>query len=192
MKNIVPVVLCVMALSFLTLQAQTSLDKKLKDVKGKVEKITIKTDSGEYVFDGDDAAKLAKRLKAKKEIKKCFITSDDDTIVVNMPDFKGCCPKFDKFFNDSTFKHFDMHIDADSIMKSLPKHFHKFFDGNSVTIITDEDGKETVETFTGADADKKIEEIKKSDDGKGDTKKSVKKTVIIKKKDSKEPTTDTK
>ena len=192
MKNIVPVVLCVLVLSFITLHAQTSLDKKLKDVKGKVEKITIKTDSGEYVFDGDDAAKLAKRLKAKKEIKKCFITSDDDTIIVNMPNFHGCIPDFGKFFDDSTFKHFDMHIDADSIMKSLPKHLHKFLEGNTVTIITDEDGKETVETFTGDDADKKIEEIKKNDNDNCDKKKCVKKTVIINKKDSKETTTDTK
>jgi hypothetical protein len=192
MKNIVPVVLCVLALSYMTVHAQSSLDKKLKDVKGKVEKITIKTDTGEYVFDGDDAAKLAKRLKGKRDIKKCFITSDDDTIIVNMPNFQGCMPDFGKFFNDSTFKHLDIHIDADSIMKTFPKNFHKFFDGNTVTIITDEDGKETVETFTGEDADKKIDEIKKSDDNNGDKKKSVKKTIIIKKKDSKETTTDTK
>lgn len=192
MKNIVPVMLCVLALSYVTLHAQSSLDKKLKDVKGKVEKITIKTDTGEYVFDGDDAAKLAKRLKAKKEIKKCFITSDDDTVVVNMPDFHGCMPDFDKYFNDSTFKHLDIHIDADSIMKSIPKHFHKFLDENTVTIITNDLGKETVETFTGKDADKMIEEIKKGEDNNCDKKKCVKKTVIIKKKDSKEETTNTK
>jgi hypothetical protein len=191
MKNIVPVMLCVLALSYITLHAQTSLDKKLKDVKGKVEKITIKTDTGEYVFEGDDAAKLAKRLKSKRDIKKCFIMSDDDTIIVNMPDFHGCCPDFGKFFNDSTFKHFDLHIDADSLMQSIPKHFHKFFDENTVTIITDEDGKETVETFTGKEADKKIKEIDKSDKKDEAQKKSIKKTIIIKQKDSKDSTTNT-
>jgi hypothetical protein len=192
MKNIASIVLGILALSFITVHAQSSLDKKVKDINGKVEKITIKTDKGEYVFEGDDAAKLAKRLKGKREVKKCYIMSDDDTVVVNMPDFPGCCPKFDKFFNDSTFKHFDIHIDADSIMKSIPKYFHKFFYGNSVTIITDEDGKETVETFTGEDADKKIDELKKSDENNGTKKKVIKKTVIIKKNDSKETTTDTK
>jgi hypothetical protein len=76
-------------------------------------------------------------------------------------------------------------------MQSIPKHFHKFFDENTVTIITDEDGKETVETFTGKEADKKIKEIDKSDKKDEAQKKSIKKTIIIKQKDSKDSTTNT-
>jgi len=192
MKNFVPVVLFMLFLSLITLNAQTSLDKKLKDVKGKVQKITIKTDSGEYVFDGDDAAKLAKRLHGKKEIKKIVVKADEDTLDIDIPDLRDC-PGLGKLFDcDSTSKHFEINCDIDSMVQKMKKKFHKFFDENTVTIITDEDGKETVETFTGKDADKKIEEIKKSDDENGTTKKHIKKTVIIKKNDAETDKTQTK
>jgi len=45
-----------------------NLNQKIKNIKGKVETITIKTDDGEYNFSGDEAKKLFKKIKGIKKL----------------------------------------------------------------------------------------------------------------------------
>ena len=188
--------------SVICLQAQPGIDKKLKDIKGKVQKITIKTNEGEVVFEGDEAAKIAKRLSPKKMVKRVIVCPDSDDIDIDMPecvmpDMDGCPGMMEFSDNDSLpSPHHRMHkmiLNADSLMKNIRKNIRiTTDDGESkVTIITEENGKKTIETLTGADADKKIETLKKDDEKSDGKKKSVKKTVIINKKD-KDKETDTK
>jgi hypothetical protein len=53
----------------------------LKDIKGKVDEIIIKSDGKEYTFSGDEAAKLFSEMKKDNKIKQFGFITDDGKII---------------------------------------------------------------------------------------------------------------
>ncbi len=135
--------------------AQSSVDKKLKDVKGDIKKITITTDKGDVTFEGDDAKALAEKLQKKeKKIVKVEVKADNESeensphammhggkmkkvFIINDDTLK--CPEMDmsefKFNHDSLMKNIQCDIKLN--MKNLDKCMKSL--RNRVIIIEDND-----------------------------------------------------
>jgi len=69
LKNIIfPVLAVMLVISSVSIFAQekekSELNKKLADLKGKVEKVTVKVDGKDVVFEGKDAENLVKKMKS--------------------------------------------------------------------------------------------------------------------------------
>ena len=109
------------------LSAQT-VDKKLKDLKGDVKKITITTDSGSVTFEGVEAAKLEKRLKSKEHKSFNSFHSFDDSTDGSMPrKFKMKSGNGMMIINDDTikipdFSSKDFKFNCDSMMTDIRKN----------------------------------------------------------------------
>jgi hypothetical protein len=170
------------------------VNEKIKNIDGEVNKITITTEEGEYTFDGEDAAKLFKKMKssansfvwhsAEKEGKRkiVFLDSDDEEHHVEI-------------FSGDDEDVIIISEDENECMNEMHKKVKvEIEDGNKkVTVTTNENGVEKTEVYEGDDADKYIKEMKKkhgsdmdiyneknTDDGK-----VKKKKIIIEKKTDK-------
>lgn len=207
--------------------ASSSLKEKVKKIEGEVSKITVVTDKGTTVFEGEDAKKLFQQIQRPKKVmvnvdtdfdmpdmpppppgkrmKHKVVVIDGDTIMNGSGDFLS----FDKDSLLSKMKKFKFQFDDGEECGPMPRmYMFRGHGGHSkhgrccvpppccremcedddaqtekevVIIKKDKDGKRTVETFTGPDAEKKMQELEKE----GKTGKAEKK-VIIKKKDVKE------
>ena len=58
--------------------AQEKLEDKINKIDGSVDKITITSEGKEYVFEGDEAAELFKKIKNKSSKSFIWNSSDDD------------------------------------------------------------------------------------------------------------------
>lgn len=144
-----------------TLYAQDKEAKeKLADLKGKVEKVTIKVDGKDVVFEGKDAERIAKIAKATGESKAFVFSTDED----NAPGMKkrikvftsGSDSKFDVVTSD------DFNWKADGDQKKVKVEIK---DGKkSITVTTNKDGKEETKTYEGEEAEKFLKE--QGEDGK--------------------------
>jgi hypothetical protein len=143
------------------INSQEKLDDKIGKIEGAVEKITITADGNEYVFEGDDAEKLFKKIKRNQvqsfvwnssgdSVKKIIIldaTSSDDDIEVEDSDENVLIIKTDKDVND---------ID-DGITKKVNVVIE---DGNKkVTVTTKENGEEKTEVYEGDEAEEYLEKL---------------------------------
>jgi hypothetical protein len=176
-----------------TLFAQ-DVEEKINDIDGKVNKITIATETDEFTFEGDDAAKLFKKMKSsansfvwhstdKKGNKKIvFLDSDDEEHHIEV---------FGGDDEDLIIISEDIDCEMDGMHKKVKVEVE---DGNKkVTVTTTENGEEKTEIYEGAEADKYIDEMKekhhddmdvfieKDTDGK-----VKKKKIIIEKKTEKD------
>lgn len=61
--------------------AQSDVQKMLKDIKGTVDEIIIKSDGKEYTFSGDEAAKLFSAMKEDNKMKRFEFYADDGKII---------------------------------------------------------------------------------------------------------------
>ncbi len=143
----------------LTLFAQ-DVEKRIKDIDGEVNKITITTEDGEYTFEGEDAVKLFKKMKSSgnsfvwhstdKDGKKkiVFLDSDDKEHHVEV-------------FGDDADEMIVISEDIDSDIDGVNKKIKvEVEDGNkTVTVTTKEDGEEKTEVYEGKDADEYIKEM---------------------------------
>lgn len=128
----------------LTLFAQNKEEtkSKLNQLKGKVEKITVKVDGKDVVFEGEEAQKLADKMKAEKRIK---IISSGDLKEVKEGD--GNVMVF-----RSKAKTSDFDVKAGEITKKVNVENK---DGKKVvTVTTTKDGKEETVTYEGDKAEK--------------------------------------
>jgi len=128
-------------------------DKKIKNLKGDVQKITITTSDGTVEIEGEEAAYLLKKLKRKsidknielyiKGVEKDSVYGNKKSVIIKKNGEKiKIKMKPDNFLNES----------GDSSLKKTVKIL-KDDSGLSVTIVTAEDGKEEVEILTGSDAE---------------------------------------
>lgn len=177
--------------------AQDSVSDKLKDVKGDVSKITITTENGDVVFDGDDAKKLFGDMKMSsgkgKKFKFFSSGSDDDSmkkkkvIILDSDDNTTWSSDDDDEFDVMVFdsdddEDFDWDDDS-GIKKEIRVNIE---DGKKkVTVTTNENGEEKTEVFEGEEAE---EYLKKHESGemkirieKPGKDKKVKKIIIEKK-----------
>ncbi len=125
---------------------KSELDSKLDQLKGSVEKITVKVDGKEVVFEGDDAERLSKGLKFFSKKPHMTWTSVDE-------DFESGDGKvmMYKFHGDDK--------DADSKEVEV-----KIEDGKKIVkVTTTKDGKEETKVYEGEEAEKFLKENEKGD-----------------------------
>ena len=171
------------------------VNEKIKGIEGDVNKITITTEEGDYTFEGEDAAKLFKRIKSsasnfiwhstEMDGKKKIVFLDSDNEEHHVEIFGG---------DDE-----DVIIiseDTDGNMDEMHKKVKvEIEDGNKkVTVTTHENGKEKTEVYEGDEADKYIKEMNEKHSGDidmfiekdvDDGKVKQKKIIIEKKTDKK-------
>lgn len=115
--------------------AQDKPEVKSK-LDGKIEKITVKVDGKDVVYEGKEAEELGKLLRAKSDKKMIFITSDGEE------HFSGEARKF-KFIAEEG--------DAKEIKKTVKV---ERVDGKKkILITTDKDGKVETKELEGDEAD---------------------------------------
>jgi len=179
-KHILILVLFFLGISFSNITAQydaaESVNKKLKDLKGDVSKITIETEDGSVILMGKEAEYLYNKLKAHKRVHfisegemehnggdhKVIIMgdgSDKETIIIKKYGDKNI--EWIEGDDDHTIIMKKMHGDAKMIKKEIEVEDE---DGETVVkVTTTTDGEVEVETYTGEDAEKFLEKQK---DGK--------------------------
>ena len=193
LKHILILVLFFLGISFSNITAQydaaESVNKKLKDLKGDVSKITIETEDGSVMLMGKEAEYLYSKLKSHKRVH--FISEGEmehngkDHKVVFIEKSKDGCGEetiIIKKYGDKNIEWIEgdddhkiimkkMHGDAKKIKKEIEVE-----DENGETVVkvtTTTDGEVEVETYTGEDAEKflqkhkdgKIYKIKIEDEG---------------------------
>lgn len=130
-----------------TAQEKDAVKSKLDDIKGNVEKVTIKADGKDVVFEGKDAEKLVKKLKDRFEKKMIWVSEDGDTNK-NVMTYS--------FDNDKDFD-----VKAGNMDKKVKVEIK---DGNKkVTVTTMKDGKEETKVYEGAEAEKFLKDNARSE-----------------------------
>ncbi len=160
----------------ITLNAQEAKDK-LADLKGKVEKVTIKVDGKDVVFEGKEAERIATLAKVTGEAKLVQGFKLDESAMSG-------AKKHVKIFKGGGDKQFTVISSDDLDMKAgenEKKVKVEIVDGKkNITITTNKDGKEETKTYEGEEAEKFLREeggdgnvkviVKKlGDDDKGDS-----------------------
>lgn len=120
-----------------------STREKIKEIKGKAEKVIIKTDKGTYEFSGEDAQNILKQVRVKEHFNFVFNSPDFEDIDIDIPS----PPDIPHFFP------FGKDIDVDVKDGEL-----------TVKITSVEDGKETTKTLTGKEAKEYLENEAKAFD----------------------------
>ncbi len=145
---------------FLFGQNGKTVNKKIKNIKGEVNKITITTDKGETVFYNKEAKALFKKLKKKSSVKLVKVLSADGEnadvkVLVNSSD------------------------DSNADVKTIT--LNEDDEDTTIKVITSKDDKKNIKIYTGKDAEKFLEENKDLVNIKEYTKDGKKvKTIILK------------
>lgn len=155
-KILVIVIFFLLGIFSLTLFAQdkkVETDSKLDQLKGKVEKLTVKVDGKDVVFEGKEAEELVKKLRAFGKAPEMIWLSDEDE------EFEHEGGKVMMFKYDSKDKDFTV-SDKDDMDRKVEV---RIVDGDKkVTVTTMKDGKEETKTYEGEEAEKYLNDNKKS------------------------------
>ena len=144
-------IMIIMILGFFSMkilaQEKDETKSKLDNLKGKIEKLTIKADGKDVVFEGKDAEKLVGMLKSGPH--KGFMFKNDDGKMMKM---RGS--------NVMMFRSEDN--DADEKDGENKKNVKvEVNDGvKKITVTTMKDGKEETKVYEGEDAEKFLKEEK--------------------------------
>lgn len=134
--------------SFISAQKNNSLNDKINNVKGSVNKIVISTDSEEIIFEGDDAKNLFTKMKNNKLKKLRWVSGDKDIDRDNVFILK----------HDSD-EDFDLDIIEDGKIVNVTVEVEDENGEKKVTVTTNEDGEEKVETYEGKEADEYLDKM---------------------------------
>lgn len=155
-KALVIIIFFLLGIFSLTLFAQDKkddTDSRLDLLKGKVEKLTVKVDGKDVVFEGKEAEMLVKKLRAFGKMPDMVWLSDDEGEL----EHEG--GKVMMFKYDSKDKDFTL-SEKDDLDKKVEV---RIVDGDKkVTVTTKKDGKEEVKTYEGEEAEKYLKENQKS------------------------------
>ena len=196
MKKILPILLFILVPCLVN--AQSELDKKVNEIKGKVDQIIIKSDGKEYSFSGDEAEQLFDSMRQDKKAKHFkFFTDDGKVFTGDSLTKKFVFKSKDDSDSESNIMVF---VNEDDDCDSMGKDFKKIKkeinvtdnDGNKVvTVTTNEDGRENIEVYEGKAAEEYLDKIndekcsEEKDEHKDSDCKKMKK-IIIEKKDKSE------
>jgi hypothetical protein len=136
----------------ITLNAQDKEAKdKLADLKGNVEKVTIKVDGKDVVFEGKEAERIASLAKATGEAKLVQGFKLDESAL-------SSAKKHVRIFKNGGDKQFTVISSDDLDMKAgenEKKVKVEIKDGKkNITVTTKKDGKEETKTYEGEEAEK--------------------------------------
>lgn len=139
----------------LTIFAQdkkSDLETKLDQLKGNVERLTVKVDGKDVVFEGKDAQDLAQKLRTFGKLPNIVWLSDGNE-KFESKDGNVFMYRFNKK---------DGKIDVDAKGEENKKVEVRIEDGKKkVTVTTNKDGKEETKTYEGEEADKFLRENEK-------------------------------
>ncbi len=175
--------------------AQSDVNKMLKDISGKVDEIIIKSDGKVYTFTGDEAEKLFSSMKQDKKMKQFEFFTDDGKIIKGDSLNKKIVIKELKDDDADTDEDIMVYIndeDSDSTVEDIKQIEKKVIvtndDGKKlVKVTTNENGKENIEVYEGKAADEYLDKMKdekeidvKVDVDKDSKGKKIKKIIIEK------------
>ena len=180
--------------------AQTDLNNKLKDIKGKVDEIIIKSGGKEYKFSGEEAENLFARFKQENKLNKFQFFTNDGKVITSDSLKKKIIIKNsgDEDLDDNVLVFINENGDRDTLSTDLRKLEKKVMvtdnDGKKlVTVTINENGKESVEVYEGKAADEYLDKMQNDNDidikvnvNKDKNGKKVKKIIIEKEEDEKE------
>jgi hypothetical protein len=144
------------------IHAQTDTDKLLKDIKGKVDEIIIKSEGKEYNFKGDDAESLFQAMKQDDIFKQFKFFENDDHFFSSDSLIKKFFNRFkEKNKNDNFIDITIRNDNPDSLDNDLiiEKRIVANDDNGkkSVKVITKENGQEKIQVYEGKAADQYLE-----------------------------------
>ncbi len=167
MKKLLFSVLLFTLISFFA-NAQSDVNKMLKDISGKVDEIIIKSDGKVYTFNGDEAEKLFSSMKQDKKMKHFEFFTDDGKIIKGDSLNKRIVIK--KLNDDDTDTNEDIRVyindeDSDSTAEDIKQIEKKIIvtndDGKKIVkVTTNENGKEDVEVYEGKAAEEYLDKMK--------------------------------
>ncbi len=128
-------------------QEKDETKSKLENLKGKIEKLTIKADGKDVVFEGKDAEKLVKMLKSNPH--KEFMFQSNGGKMMKMGG--GNVMMFRSKDDDADEK-------EGEIKKNVKVEVNN--DGKKITVTTMKDGKEETKVYEGENAEKFMKEEK--------------------------------
>lgn len=144
------------------LHAQTDTDKLLKDIKGKVDEIIIKSEGKEYNFKGNDAESLFQAMKQDDIFKQFKFFENDDHFFSSDSLIEKFFNRFkEKNKNDNFLDIIIRNDNPDSLDNDLiiEKRIVANNDSGkkSVKVITKENGQEKIQIYEGKAADQYLE-----------------------------------
>lgn len=143
-------IMIIMILGFFSMkilaQEKDETKSKLDNLKGKIEKLTIKADGKDVVFEGKDAENLVGMLKSGQH--KGFMYKNDDGKMMKMRGSKVMM--FRSEDNDADEKEGDNKKVKVEVNDS----------GKKITVTTMKEGKEETKVYEGEDAEKFLKEEK--------------------------------
>lgn len=144
------------------LHAQTDTDKLLKDIKGKVDEIIIKSEGKEYNFKGNDAESLFQAMKQDDIFKQFKFFENDDHFFSSDSLMEKFFNRFkEKNKNDNFLDIIIRNDNPDSLDNDLiiEKRIVANNDSGkkSVKVITKENGQEKIQIYEGKAADQYLE-----------------------------------
>jgi hypothetical protein len=146
------------------LNAQEKLNDKINKIDGEVQKITITADGKEYLFEGDEAAKLFEKMKSSKSQSFVWNSSDDESTKkkVIILDADGENEVIEIESEDDNVYIIRKDKDLDNVSDGITKKVKvEIEDGNKkVTVTTKENGEEKTEIYEGKEAEEYIEKMK--------------------------------
>jgi len=170
MKKIILPVLIFVLISCAA-KAQSDSHKILKDINGKVDEITIKSEGKTFTFSGDEAEKIFSAMKDEKKVKSFSFISKDGNVLSNDSLKKKIIIKELGDESDNDEKEITVFIDEDSDSDDMDiKTIEKKVivsgenDKKVVKVTTTEDGKENIEIYEGKAADDYLEKMKSDKD----------------------------
>jgi hypothetical protein len=144
--------------------AQENLADKISKIEGHVDKITISAGGEEFIFEGEDAEKLFKRMQSSSKSSNTFFVKIDEEggeetnkiIIKSDGDLEEVYEfKIDNGDHAIWFSHDDILHDSDKEINI------EIEDGNKkVTITTKENGEEKTEIYEGEEAEEYLEKMK--------------------------------
>ena len=146
------------------LNAQEKLNDKINKIDGEVQKITITADGKEYLFEGDEAAKLFEKMKSSKSQSFVWNSSDDESTKkkVIILDADGENEVIEIESEDDNVYIIRKDKDLDNVSDGITKKVKvEIEDANKkVTVTTKENGEEKTEVYEGKEAEEYIEKMK--------------------------------
>ena len=143
--------------------AQSDLEDQINKIDGRVDEIIISSDGNEYIFEGDDAEKLFKKMKSSKSQSFVWNSSGDSSKEkVIILDVDGEEDIIEVESGDDDIFIIKTDKDFDSVSNGIQKKvIVEVEDGyKKVTVTTKENGEKTIEVYEGDEAEEYIEKMK--------------------------------
>ena len=162
-SNYFKIILTLVATLLITpdITSQEKLDDKIGKIESTVDKITISADGNEYIFEGDDAEKLFKKMKRNQVQSFVWNSSDDSVKKIIILDAASSDNDLEVEDGDENVLIIKTDKDLDDIDDGITNKINVVVeDGNKkVTVIKKENGEEKTEVYEGDEAEEYLKKM---------------------------------